>query len=142
MYRQAGDTVKASAGSRLSASWRVNRRKFVSNCLKLPHLVAEDISYLIDTKSSGIRGRWDLEPVDYEYVALRGKATAEPASVRQRGAGSPPATEGTGEDGAVGEGQGDRFVEGQRPVRWPVRVSLGGRRLTVDRTIFEFEFAT
>ena len=32
-----------------------------------PDDIREDISYPIDTKSLGIRGGWDLKPVDYDH---------------------------------------------------------------------------
>ena len=64
-------------------------------------------------------------------TALRGTATAELASLRHRGAGSPPATEGTrGRRCSRGRSRGS-IIEGQRPLRWPVRVFLGGPRVSV-----------
>ena len=68
-------------------------------------------------------------------TALRGTATAELARLRHHGAGSPPATEGTGgRRCSRGRSRGS-IIEGQRPLRWPVRVFLGGPKWTVDRTV-------
>ena len=68
----------------------------------------EDISYPIDTKSSDIRGRWDLERVDYEYGATwngHGR-TRKPTASRRR---KPHQRQrARGEGGAAGADQGDR----------------------------------
>ena len=45
----------------------------------------KDISYPMDTKSSGIRGRWDLDPVDYEYgVTWNGHGRTRKATASRR----------------------------------------------------------
>ena len=83
-----------------------------------------------DTKSSGIRGRWDLEPVDHDCGATwngHGRTpqaygiAAQEAHQRQRA---------QGEGGAAGARSRGSIIEGQRPLRWPVRVFLGGTSVT------------
>ena len=72
----------------------------------------EDISYPIDTKSSGIRGRWDLEPVDYEYCATwngHGR-TRKPTASRRR---KPTSDRGNGGK-AVQQGQ-VKGIDHRRP---------------------------
>ena len=71
---------------RRHVSERRSRREFVPNCPIPFRLVAEDISYPIDTKSSGIRGRWDLERIDYEYGATWNSPgrTRKPTASRRR----------------------------------------------------------